>query len=138
MTRTMAEQLQLEIVTSERQFLETTVDWVTIPGSEGELGIMPDHVPLVTRMDSGILRYQSGGEISAVAVHYGYAQVQGNRVTVLPEMAEGADEIDLDRARGAETRAREELQKIQHEQREEDRLDKYEAKLERAVIRQSM
>lgn len=134
----MAEQLQLEIVTSERQFLEIAADWVTLPGSEGELGIMPEHVPLVTRLDTGILRYQSGSEISAVAVHYGYAQVQGNRVTVLPEMAEGADEIDLDRARSAETRAREELQKIQREQNEEDRVSKYEAKLKRAVVRQSL
>ena len=133
----MADQLHLEIVTPERVVLETDVDWVTVPGSEGELGVLPEHVPLMTSLHSGVLEYASGGKVSTVAVHYGYAQVQGSRVTVLSEMAEPADEIDKTRAQDAERRAREFLESMVNKQNEEeDRLNKIEAKLKRALIRQ--
>jgi F-type H+-transporting ATPase subunit epsilon len=134
----MADQLHLEIVTPQRRILQTSAEWVTIPGIEGEIGVLPEHVPLVTSVESGILSYSDGGSVRRVAVHHGYAQVQGNHITVLPEVAETGAEIDMDRARRAEQRAREELERIQREQNEEDRMKKYEAKLKRSMVRQQL
>ena len=135
----MAEQLQLEVVTPERMVLNVSTDWVTVPGSEGELGILPEHVPLVTALDSGVLQYSADGAINRVAVHYGYAQVQGTTITVLAQMAEQANGVDLGRAQDAERRAREKLAELISTQNdEENRMDKYEAKLKRALVRQSI
>ena len=135
----MAEQLQLEIVTPSQMVLETSAEWVTVPGSEGELGILPEHVPLVTSLDSGILQFSSDGAVKRVAVHYGYAQVEGTTVTVLAQMAEDAEAIDLGRAQQAERRAREKLAEISSAQNEEEnRMEKFEAKLKRAIVRQSL
>ena len=135
----MAEQLrlELEIVTPEQMVLQTGADWVTVPGSEGELGILPQHVPLMTSLDSGILHYSADGTVKRVAVHYGYAQVQGSTVTVLAQMAEESNGIDLGRAKDAERKARERLAELTAAQNgEEDRRAKYEAKLKRALVRQ--
>ena len=135
----MAEQLTLEVITPDQTLLQTTVNWVTLPGTEGELGILPQHVPVVTTLDSGILQFEAEGRTSRLAVHYGYAQVQGSTVTVLSEMAERADEIDLSRAKDAEQRARQALQElIGRQDDEEQRLQKFEAKLKRAIVRQTI
>jgi len=132
-------QLELEIVTPEQMVLQAEAEWVTIPGTEGELGVLPEHVPLVTALDTGVLQFASQGTVKRVAVHYGYAQVQGSTVTVLAQMAEEAAVIDLNRARDAERRAREKLQELVAAQTEEDsRMDKYEAKLKRALVRLSL
>ena len=134
-----AEQLQLEIVTPRQTVLQAQAEWVVVPGSVGELGILPEHVPLVTTLESGVLQFEAGGEVNRVAVHYGYAQVQGGSVTVLAEMAERAGEIDLPRARAAEEKARSELQElIGRQDAEEARLNQLEAKLKRAIVRQSL
>lgn len=134
----MAEQLHLEVITADKHLLEIDADWVSIPGTEGELGVLPQHVPIVTTMNSGVLRYSAGGSESAIAVHYGYAQVESDRVTVLPEMAELASDIDTSRAQKAEQKARDEIQKLQREQSEYNRLLIYESKLQRAIVRQSI
>lgn len=135
----MAEQLELEIVTPEQMVLATGADWVTVPGSEGELGILPEHVPLVTALDSGVLQFSVDGSVRRVAVHYGYAQVQGTTVTILAQMAEEAGEIDLGRAKEAERQAREKLAElIAAQNEEENRMEIYEAKLKRALVRQSL
>jgi F-type H+-transporting ATPase subunit epsilon len=103
----------------------------------GELGILPEHIPLVTTVDSGILQYEENGQRKRAAVHYGYAQVQGDHVTVLSEMVELGGQIDRQRAQNAEQRAREKLRELIAAQAEErNRLDKYEAKLKRALVRQ--
>ncbi|MBI3993748.1 MAG: F0F1 ATP synthase subunit epsilon [Candidatus Lambdaproteobacteria bacterium] len=134
----MAEQLHLEVITANKQLLETDAEWVTLPGSEGELGVLPEHVPVVTTLDTGLLRYSAAGKETVIAVHYGYAQVASNRVTVLPDMAETGAMIDIPRAKRAEQRAREELQRLQREQDEYNRLRIYESKLKRAMVRQSL
>ena len=135
----MADKLHLEIVTPQEILLETEADWVTVPGAEGEFGVLPEHVPLVATLDSGILQFQSDGTVSRVAVHYGYAQVRGATVTVLSEMAERPENIDLARARDAEGRARQTLQELAARQDEEEsRLKKFQCKLERALVRQSL
>lgn len=135
----MAEALQLHIVTPRQEVLSTEADWVTLPGSMGELGVLPEHVPLVTTLASGILTYGTAAGAQRLAVHYGYAQVQGNTVNVLSHMAEREQDVDSARARDAEGRAREMLREIAAQQdAEQARMDKYDAKLKRALIRQQL
>ena len=138
----MPETMQLEVVTPSRKVLEVAVESVTLPGSEGELGILPEHIPLVTTLDTGVLSYSSKGETRALAVHWGYAQVEADRVSVLAELVENAHEIDVDRAQQAETRARETLSSLSvsgdNWEAEQQRLSKYEAKFKRALVRQQV
>ncbi|HEX7928131.1 MAG TPA: F0F1 ATP synthase subunit epsilon [bacterium] len=129
--------LQLQIITPQKEVLAAETAFVVLPGMMGELGILPDHIPLVTTLDSGVLRYGRDGREVAVAIHYGYAEVESNKVTVLAEMAELAEDIDRARAANAEQKARTQLQSLLKEQQvEEYRMKKYESKLKRATIRQ--
>ena len=132
--------LKLDVVTPQKKALETAVDSVTLPGSEGELGILPDHIPLLTTLDTGIVSYSNGSQKQILVVHWGYAQVEGERVTILAELAESVSEIDMDRAKLAESKARDILSKIDMSssdwESEKKRLDKYEFKLKRALVRQ--
>ena len=139
----MADKLSLEVVTPFRTVLNEDVDSVTLPGIEGELVILPEHVPLLTILDTGIMSYVNGsGNTQAIAVHWGYAQVDGNNVRVLAELAETADEIDLPRAQEAEKKAKELLQSGNHPpsewEEEESRQKIYENKLSRSVVRQAV
>ena len=139
----MADKLSLEVVTPFRTVLNEDVDSVTLPGIEGELGILPEHVPLLTTLDTGIMSYvNSSGNTQAIAVHWGYAQVDGNNVRVLAELAETADEIDLPRAQEAEIKAKELLQSgdppASEWEDEESRQKIYENKLSRSVVRQAV
>ena len=139
----MADKLSLEVVTPFRTVLNEDVDSVTLPGIEGELGILPEHVPLLTTLDTGIMSYVNGnGKKQAIAVHWGYAQVDGNNVRVLAELAETADEIDLPRAQEAEKKAKELLQSgdptAAEWEEEESRQKIYENKLRRSFVRQTV
>ena len=139
----MANKLSLEVVTPFRTVLNEGVDSVTLPGIEGELGILPEHVPLLTTLDAGIMSYvNDSGNTQAIAVHWGYAQVDGNNVRVLAELAETADEIDLPRAQEAEKKAKELLQSgnpnTSEWEDEESRQKIYENKLSRSVVRQAV
>ena len=139
----MADKLSLEVVTPFRTVLIEDVDSVTLPGIEGELGILPEHVPLLTTLDTGIMSYVNGsGNTQVIAIHWGYAQVDGNNVRVLAELAETADEIDLPRAQEAEKKAREllhseDLSESEWED-EKSRQKIYENKLQRSVVRQAV
>ena len=134
----MADRILLEIITPDRQVFAAEVDWVTLPGSDGEMTILPEHVPIVTSLDSGVLLYDQEGQVKRMAVHYGYAQLQGNTLTVLPNLVERAEEIDLDRAREAEQRARGALQELAGKgDADEDKLKKIAGKLHRALNRQA-
>ena len=132
--------LSLEIVTPQRKVLEAQTEWVTLPGSEGEMGILPEHIPLMTTLETGIVTYAWKQGNQSLAVHWGYAQVEKNRVTVLAELAESVEDIDVERARDAEIRAKEELSQINLSaddwESEKRRLDKYELKLKRSLVRQ--
>ena len=139
----MADKLSLEVVTPFRTVLNEDVDSVTLPGIEGELGILPEHVPLLTILDTGIMSYvNDSGNTQAIAVHWGYAQVEGNNVRVLAELAETADEIDLPRAQEAEKKAKELLQSGKPNssewEDEENRQKIYENKLSRSIVRQAV
>ncbi len=134
----MADLLTLEILTPQKRVLSTETPWVTLPGSEGELGILPQHVPLVTAMGSGVLAYEEDGQRKQAAVHYGYVQVAADRVTLLSQMLEPAEEIDLERARQAEQKAREQLRSAAAGGKDENGIpfEKIESKLKRALVRQ--
>jgi F-type H+-transporting ATPase subunit epsilon len=135
----MADQLRLQIITPQKEVLNTETPWVVLPGSEGELGILPQHIGFVTTLGSGILKFGAGARTSGVAVHYGYAQVHDDQVIVLAEMAETAEDVDLARALNSEQRARTALNKALGEQvAEESRMRKYEGKLRRSMVRQQL
>ena len=101
----IANSISLHVVTPERQLLQETVDSLQLPGREGYLGILPGHAPLITELGYGELTYQNGKELRHLTVMGGYAEVLADRVTILAEVAERAEEIDVDRARAAKQRA---------------------------------
>jgi F-type H+-transporting ATPase subunit epsilon len=103
----LPEAIELIVVTPERQLLKQTVVEVTIPGLDGELGVLPGHAPLMTELGVGELKYKTagGGQATALAIVQGFAEVLPDRVTVLAETAERAEEIDLSRAERALERA---------------------------------
>ena len=107
----MAETIQLEIVTPERLVVNTTATEIQIPGKGGELGILPGHAPLITELAVGQISYRSGGEVKRLAVAWGFAEVLPEKVTILAETAEKAEEIDVARAQAAKQRAEEDLRK---------------------------
>ncbi|HUC53468.1 MAG TPA: F0F1 ATP synthase subunit epsilon [Candidatus Cybelea sp.] len=107
----MPDDIQLVIVTPERQLLREKVADLQMPGENGYLGILPGHAPLMTELGIGELTYhQPGAQESAhLAIVRGFAEVLPDRVTVLAETAERAEEIDVERARDALTRAEKRL-----------------------------
>jgi F-type H+-transporting ATPase subunit epsilon len=103
--------ISLHVVTPERQLLRETVDSLQLPGQKGYLGILPGHAPLITELGYGEMTYQKGKDLRHLTVMGGYAEVLADRVTVLAEVAERAEEIDVDRAREAKERAEKLLSK---------------------------
>jgi F-type H+-transporting ATPase subunit epsilon len=101
--------LQLHIVSADRSLVNERVDEVQIPGSDGYLGVLPGHTPLLTTLHVGQLWYRQGQEKHYLSVAFGFAEVQPDRVTILAEIAERADEIDASRAEAAKRRAEERL-----------------------------
>src|SRR6476620_12700588 len=97
--------LQLEIVTPERQVYSDTVDSVQLPGSEGELGVLPHHAPLVSTLGVGELRFRKDGIEESFAIVGGFLQVRPDRVVVLAETADLASDIDLEKAQEARREA---------------------------------
>jgi F-type H+-transporting ATPase subunit epsilon len=103
--------LLLQIVSADRLLVNEQVDEVQIPGSEGYLGVLPGHTPLLTTLQVGTLWYRQGQEKHYLSIAFGFAEVQPEQVTILAQIAERADEIDLARAEAAKRRAEERLAK---------------------------
>ena len=97
--------IQLEIVTPERLAYSDTVDAVVLPGSEGELGVLPHHAPLVSMLGVGELRIRKGGVEESFAIAGGFLQVRPDKVVVMAETADVASEIDLEKAQEARREA---------------------------------
>src|SRR5512138_839489 len=106
--------IQLDIVTAERQLVSEQVDYVSAPGVDGVLGILPRHAPLLTALAPGELRYKKENEEYAFAIGGGFMEVRPDRVTVLADTAEEAGEIDEVRAEQARERAQELLKEGRH------------------------
>jgi len=107
----MAETIQLEIVTPERLVVNEAAEYIEIPGKTGYLGVLPGHAPLTSELAAGELTYRVGNQTKRVAVAWGVAEVLQNKVTILAETAEKAEEIDTARAEAAKRKAEAELQK---------------------------
>ena len=101
--------LLLSIVTPQRAVLETEVDSVVAPGAEGEFGVLPEHEAFLAPLRPGVVRYQGGGGSGRVAVASGFAEVSGERVTILVQTAESSDEIDREQAEAERAEAEEAL-----------------------------
>lgn len=107
----MADKLTLNIVTPYGNIFSDEVDEIVAPGSEGEFGVLPDHIPFLTTLKAGMLTYKKGAETGHIFVNWGYAEVGPDKVTVLADSAEKSDEIDVERAKEAMKRAEERLKK---------------------------
>lgn len=108
----MAETIQLEIVTPERLVVNDAADYIEIPGKSGYLGVLPGHAPLITELAVGEISYRQASKTTVrLAVAWGFAEVLQNKVTILAETAERAEEIDTARAEAAKKKAEAELQK---------------------------
>ena len=105
----LPDHLTLEIVTPDHSVVSEQVDEVQIPGAEGSFGVLPGHTPLLATLQVGELWYRRGQETSYVAVSFGFAEVLPDRVTILAQIAESADQIDVTRAQTAEQRAQDQL-----------------------------
>lgn len=107
----LPEAIELIVVTPERQLLRETVVEVTVPGPEGALGILPGHAPLMTELGIGELSYRAATSPQPISLSIvrGFAEVLPDRVTMLAETAERAEEIDLNRAEAAKARAEKRL-----------------------------
>jgi F-type H+-transporting ATPase subunit epsilon len=103
--------IQLQIVSADRSLVNESVDEVEIPGSDGYFGVLPGHTPLLALLGAGELWYRQGQEKHFLSMAFGFAEVQPDRVTILAQIAERADEIDIARAEAARKRAEERLAK---------------------------
>ena len=101
--------IELHIVTPNRPIVNERVDEVEIPGVDGYFGVLPGHTPLLAAVSVGELWYRKGREKTYLAVAYGFAEVLPDRVTILAQLAERAEEIDLERAERARARAAQRL-----------------------------
>jgi F-type H+-transporting ATPase subunit epsilon len=101
--------LQLQIVSADRSLLNESVDEVVIPGFDGYFGVLPGHTPLLAVLQVGELWYRQGQEKHYLLIAFGFAEVLPDRVTILAQTAEKAEEIDLARAEAAKKRAEERL-----------------------------
>lgn len=97
--------LTLELVTPDRAIVHEQVDEVEIPGADGYFGVLPGHTPLLAMLQVGVLWYRKGQEKYYLSVAFGFAEVQPDRVTILAQLAERAEEIDVARAEAARKRA---------------------------------
>jgi F-type H+-transporting ATPase subunit epsilon len=123
----------LEVVTPDKVMVSEEVDSVVAPGSEGEFGVLPGHIHFLSGIIPGELRYKSGSKTESIAVMSGFAEVSDDKVSILVDAAERADDIDLERARQAMERARERMAK----EREAEDIDflRAESALKRAIAR---
>ena len=126
--------LRLDVVTPERILVTESVGEVVLPGSQGSFGVLPGHAPLLTDLDIGPLVYRRGTERRALAVAGGFVEVLPDRVTVLAEVAEAAEDIDLARAEKAKERAE---QRLKSQEPETD-FERAQKAMRRALLREEI
>ncbi len=126
----MADKLTLDIVTPYGHVFTDEVDEIIASGSEGEFGVLPDHVPFLTTIKIGMLTYKKGSETGHFFVNWGYAEVGPDKVTILADSAEKSEDIDIERAKAQMERSEARLKK-------EEEIDEARAKaaIERGLMR---
>jgi len=135
----MADSFQLEIVTPEKLVVKDSAEEIQIPGRNGYIGVLPGHAPLITELGAGEISYRSGGQSHRFSLAWGFAEVLPDRVTVLAETIERADEIDIPRAQRSLSQAEESLRGAQTEHdvaQAIGRVERAQARLEVAQNRQ--
>lgn len=128
-TFTLPNKLLLQVVTPERAVIHEEVDEVLLPGSQGYLGVLPGHTPLLTSLKIGEIKYRKGTKTSFLAVFWGFVEILPDKVTVLAELAERPDEIDVASAQEAKARAEKMLREPENDYK------KALAALEQALVR---
>ncbi len=128
-------QIQLEIITPQAIVLEETVDEVILPGSAGEIGVLPGHLPLMTTLGSGRLIAISAAGQRKFAVHGGFAEILPDKVVILTGAGESVDDIDLSRAKEALERAERAIKAAETKPEDESVAELHRAALERARAR---
>ena len=130
----MANIIDVEIITPDRVFYSGKATMIEFNTTEGEIGVLPNHIALTTVIAPGIVTISTEEEQIKAAVHAGFAEILPDKVTLLAEIAEWPDEIDVKRAHAAEERARERLEK------KEANLDvmRAEIALKKALVRQNL
>jgi F-type H+-transporting ATPase subunit epsilon len=136
----MAEQMiQVEVVTPERAVLTDTAETVILPGNNGEIGVLPGHLPLLTSLSVGELRVITASGTRSFVVEGGFAEILPDRVSILTEACDGVDEIDVAAAREALAVAQKELESLEarstDEEIEHDVMENHREKLRRARSR---
>jgi F-type H+-transporting ATPase subunit epsilon len=122
--------IKLDVVSAEKTVYSDDVDIIIAPGIEGQLGILPNHTPLMTILEVGELLVRKGGEEFVMAISGGFIEVRPDRVIILADAAERAEEIDMARAEEAKRRAEEQLKRPT-----EIDVTQAEAALRRSMIR---
>jgi F-type H+-transporting ATPase subunit epsilon len=120
----MPDTFQLEIVTPEKMVVRDTAEEIQIPGKNGYIGVLPGHAPLITELGAGEISYHGEGQSHRFSVAWGFAEVLPNRVTVLAETVERADEIDVSRAQQSLLEAEQSLKSAQTEEEVTDATGK--------------
>ena len=131
----MAGTFTLRVITPDRIALDQAVESARVPGVDGQIGILPRHAPMLAALDVGVMRYRVGGKEHALFVSGGFCDVRGDTVRVVTEAGERPTEIDEERAREAEQRARERLSQGMAGQGEPIDELRAEAALRRALMR---
>jgi len=129
--------LTLEIITPDKKVLNTEADEIVLPTESGETGILVGHMPMVTKIAAGELRFTHKGKSDSIAVDHGFAKVLGNSVSVLTEAAIDVVEIDLSAVTAAQERAEEALRTAKSEGQDVEELEKLEASV-RYLIAQKL
>ncbi len=96
---------KLQVIAPDRIFLEGEADMIELTTTEGEIGVLKDHIPLTAIVAPGILRIKKDGEVKEAALHEGFLEILGDKVVILAESCEWPEEIDINRANEAKTRA---------------------------------
>lgn len=111
-----AKTLTLEVVTPDGLLLRDEVESVQAPGSEGSFGVLPGHIPLLTTLGAGEIVYRKGGEVGRIVCLFGFCEVLPDRVHIMAESGERADQIDVARAENARKRAQERMKMVKDEE----------------------
>ncbi len=128
------EEFKLRIVTPDRVFYEGDAEMVEFNTTEGEIGVLPGHIPMTVIIKPGILRITEKDGEKTAALHSGFAEILPDKITILAEIAEWPDEIDIERANAAKIRAEERIRSHTHE----TDLARAETALQRAIARISV
>ncbi len=112
----MADRIQLEVVTPTGPVVSQEVDIVTVPGSDGEFGVLANHAPFLSTIKTGLLTYKQGNTVQVLMVSGGFCEVSNNKITFLVESAERGGDIDVERALRAKERAEKRLAAAQQKE----------------------